>query len=100
MSDEHANESEHTPTSDRPIHKILGIGGVAVAIWKRPTDKGAEYSVLLDRSYKSESGEYVTSHYLRPSELLRAQKLIGMADDWIERDRLKGRGQDAGPGRS
>lgn len=100
MTEEHANEPENPPTSARPIVKMTGSGGLSVAIWKRSTEQGNNYSVLLDRSYKSEDGKYVTTPYLRPGDLLRAEKLLASADDWIEQDRLKGRGQSAGQGRS
>jgi len=90
---------QHEETSDaagegagstRPVAKFSGSGGLNAAVWKHKTENGAEhYSVRLDRTYKNEAGEYESTAYLREGDLLRAQKLLGQVDDWIEQDRAK-----------
>jgi hypothetical protein len=46
----------------------------------------------MDRTFKNDAGEYESTPYLREGDLLRAQKLLGQVDDWIEQDRAKSRG--------
>jgi hypothetical protein len=86
--------------STRPAAKFSGWGGLNVAVWKQKSDSGPDfYSVRIDRTYKNDAGGFETTPYLRASDLLRAQKLLGKADDWIEQDRAKHRtpgGQDQG----
>jgi hypothetical protein len=87
---EKATESESQGT--RPLVKFSGSGGLSVAVWKHKTESGAEhYSVRLDRTFRNDGGEYESTPYLREGDLLRAQKLLGQADDWIEQDRAKNR---------
>jgi hypothetical protein len=77
----------------RPIVKFSGSGGLNVAVWKHRTEGGADhYSVRMDRTFKNDAGEYESTPYLREGDLLRAQKLLGQVDDWIEQDRAKHRG--------
>lgn len=89
-----------TSGSSRPAASFSGSGGLNVAVWKQKSESGHEhYSVRLDRSYKDESGTYKSTPYLREGDLLRAQRLLGQADDWIEQDRAKQRASAAGRGR-
>jgi hypothetical protein len=47
----------------------------------------------MDRSYKDSDEKYQSTPYLRDSDLLRAQKLLEQADEWIEQDKGRQRGQ-------
>jgi hypothetical protein len=77
----------------RPIAKFTGSGGLSAAVWKHKTDGGAEhYSIRMDRTFKNDGGDYESTPYLREGDVLRAQKLLGQVDDWIEQDRAKNRG--------
>lgn len=89
-------ESASTETSGtRPMAKFSGSGGLSVAVWKHKVESGAEhYSIRMDRTYKNDAGEYESTPYLREGDVLRAQKLLGQVDDWIEQDRAKNRGQE------
>jgi hypothetical protein len=79
----------------RPIAKFSGSGGLSVAVWKHKVESGADhYSIRMDRTYKNDGGEYESTPYLREGDVLRAQKLLGQVDDWIEQDRAKNRGQE------
>jgi hypothetical protein len=87
---EPANEES---TGTRPIVKFNGSGGLAVAVWKHKVEGGGEhYSIRMDRTFKNDAGEYESTPYLREGDLLRAQKLMGQVDDWIEQDRARNRG--------
>lgn len=89
------NTTPETEASDagrsRPVVKFSGSGGLTAAVWKNRADNGIEhYSVRLERTYKAaETGEYVSTPYLREGDLLRAQRILGQVDDWIEQDRAK-----------
>jgi hypothetical protein len=88
--EEEAPETE--PSSGRPVAKFTGSGGLTAAVWKHKSESGYDnYSIRLDRSYMGADGNYQTTPYLRDSDLLRAQRLLEQADEWIEQD--KGRGQ-------
>lgn len=77
----------------RPVVKFSGTGGLSVAVWKHKGESGADhYSIRMDRNFKNDGGEYESTPYLREGDLLRAQKLLSQADDWIEQDRAKFRG--------
>lgn len=87
-------------STGRPAVRFTGSGGLSVAVWTHKNDNGlTNYSVRLDRSYKDEDGNYQSTPYLRDNDLLRAQKLLAQADDWIEQDKGRGRGQASGQGR-
>lgn len=87
------DSAEQTATgSSRPVATFSGSGGLNVAVWKQKSDSGYDhYSVRLERSYKDDTGNFKSTLYLREGDLLRAQKLLGQADDWIEQDRAKQR---------
>jgi hypothetical protein len=73
--------------------KFNGSGGVNVAVWKHKSDNGFNhYSIRMDRTFRNDAGEYESTPYLRDGDLLRAQKLLGQVDDWVEQDRAKSRG--------
>ena len=97
-------EQAESGTSSRPAARFSGTGGISVAVWKHKTDDGWDrYSVRVDRSYKDDEGEFQSTPYLRDLDLLRVQKLLGAADDWIEQDKAKYRASaqstDQGQGR-
>lgn len=88
------NESAENPESKgaRPNTSFSGSGGLNVAIWKQRNDVGIDhYSVKLERRYKDGNGNFQSTDSLREGDVLRAVKLLGMADDWIEQDRQKQR---------
>jgi hypothetical protein len=97
------NEQETGTTeqqSSRPAAKFSGTGGLHVAVWKNKTDSGAEiYSVKLERNYKDDDGNFQKTQYLRDSDLLRAEKLLSQADEWIEQDKGRQRTQSGGQSR-
>ena len=64
-----------------------------MAVWKHKTDKGFDnYSIRMERSYKVDD-KYESTQYLRDSDLLRAQKLLEHADEWIEQDKGRVNGE-------
>jgi hypothetical protein len=92
--------AENEPSSGRPVAKFTGSGGLSVAVWKHKSDSGVEnYSVRMDRSFKGNDGNYQSTQYLRDNDLLRAQKLLGQADEWIEQDKGRQRAQGTAQGR-
>lgn len=94
MNDE--TEQPQEQDTQRPAQKFSGSGGLTVAVWKHKQDEGPDnYSVKLERNYKTDDG-FKSTNYLRPSDLLRAGKLLDQADQWIEQDKGKGRGVTAG----
>lgn len=100
----HEAEPPATQGSTRPTAKFSGPGGINAAVWKHKSESGpSHYSVRIDRTYKNNEGQLVSTAYLREGDLLRAQKILDQVDDWIELDRAKGRsggGEDVGAGRS
>jgi hypothetical protein len=83
--------------ASRPIAKFSGSGGINAAVWKHKSDSGPDhYSVRLDRTFRHDGGDYDSTPYLREGDLLRAQKLLGQADDWIEQDKAKNRSRSGG----
>jgi hypothetical protein len=90
---ESAEPGTESSTGARPIAKFSGSGGLNAAVWKHKSESGVDhYSIRLDRTYKNDAGEYESTAYLREGDLLRAQRLLGQVDDWIEQDRAKHRG--------
>jgi len=90
----HATESASGQSAgSRPNAKFSGSGGLSAAVWKHKVEGGFDhYSIRMDRTFKNDAGEYESTPYLREGDLLRAQKLLGQVDDWIEQDRAKNRG--------
>ncbi|MEZ6104423.1 MAG: hypothetical protein R3E01_36260 [Pirellulaceae bacterium] len=81
-------------TNLRPAARFTGTGNLSVAVWTHKNDNGTtNYSVRLDRSYKDADGNYQSTPYLRDGDLLRAQKLLERADNWIEQQKQQQRGQ-------
>lgn len=77
--------------ASRPAARFSGTGGLNVAVWKHKSEQGMDrYSIRIDRSYKDDAG-YKTTSYLRDGDLLRVQKLLSQADDWIEQEKIKHR---------
>lgn len=94
-------EEDSTPTAGgRPAAKFTGSGGLSVAVWKQKSEQGFEnYSVRIERSYKGKDDQFHTTPYLRDSDLLRAEKLLQQADEWIEQDKGRQRSQASGQSR-
>lgn len=86
-------DNETQDNSTRPVVSFSGSGGIHVAVWKNKSETDQEfYSIKIERRYKDEKdGEYKSTPYLRGGDLLRAQRLLGDADAWIEQDRQKNR---------
>ena len=82
--------------------RFSGTGGITVAVWKHKNEEGPDrYSVKIDRSYRKDGeDEYVSTQYLRDGDLLRTQKLLEQADQWIEQDKGRQRGAITGQSRS
>ncbi len=98
MEDNAHNDEKATAASQatRPVMSFSGSGGINVAVWKHKTDSGFDnYSIRIDRNYKDDAGNFKSTAYLRDSDLLRAQRLLEAADDWIEQDKAKQRGAAA-----
>ena len=73
---------------------------MSVGIWTNKAENGlTNYSVRLEKSYKGEDGNYHATPYLRDNDLLRAQKLLEQADEWIEQDKGRQRGPVSGQAR-
>lgn len=91
-NNELASGESASNSATRPVVSFSGSGGLRVAVWKNKSESGNDYySVKVERSYKDDAGEFHSTAYLGESDLLRAQKLLGDADSWIEQDRQKQR---------
>ena len=99
--DETKEEAPSTaPAGTRPAARFTGSGGLSVGIWTNKAENGlTNYSVRLEKSYKGEDGNYHSTPYLRDNDLLRAQKLLEQADEWIEQDKGRQRGPVSGQAR-
>ena len=81
------NETSNNDQKQRPVAEFKGSGGIKVAVWKHKHGEGPDgYSIRIDRSYR-DGDEFQSTQYLRDQDLLRTQKLIAQADDWIEQDK-------------
>jgi hypothetical protein len=97
MTIDNTNETDNTetPTTDnsspnRPHYSDNASGGLQVAVWRNRNEAGIDhYTVKLERRYKDANGNFQSTDSLRESDLLRAGKLLNIADDWIEQDRQK-----------
>ena len=97
-TNQETNESEHR--SGRPVAKFSGTGGINIAVWKNKTEGGIDmYSVKMERTYKDSDGNYQSTPYLRDGDLLRAERLLEQADEWIEQDKGRQRMQTGGQSR-
>ncbi len=98
MAKQHQETAPETASTEstagaRPIMKFSGSGGLSAAVWKHKSENGPDhYSIRLDRTFRNDGGNFESTAYLREGDLLRAQKLLGQVDDWIEQDRAKNRG--------
>jgi hypothetical protein len=100
MDNSTETSAANQPSSGRPAARFTGSGGLSVAVWKHKSESGVEnYSVRMDRSYKDADGNYQSTPYLRDNDLLRAGHLLQQADEWIEQDKGRQRGQASGQGR-
>lgn len=100
MEDTQEQTQQGTQTNSRPTARFTGSGGLNVSVWTNKNENGmTNYSVRLEKSYKGEDGQYHSTAYLRDNDLLRAQKLLEQADEWIEQDKGRVRGQSGGQSR-
>ncbi|QDT00416.1 hypothetical protein [Adhaeretor mobilis] len=70
-------------TPKNPVAKFQD-GKVQLAIWKNPSEQGSFYSISAPtRSYQDEAGNYRDTTSLSGTQLLQAQRLLGLAYDRI-----------------
>ncbi len=100
--DTQAETSQETSSAGtvRPIATFRGSGGLSVAVWKnRSSAEIDNYSIRIERSYKDgKEGDdkFSYTQSLRDIDLLRVQKLLNEADNWIEQDKAKFRARSSG----
>ncbi|MEZ6128925.1 MAG: hypothetical protein R3C59_09600 [Planctomycetaceae bacterium] len=91
MSEEEEQQHEQSG-GQRPIASFRGSGGLNVAVWKHKNEDGPDrYSVNIERSYRRQDETFESTQYLRDVDLLRVQKLLDQADEWIEQDKARQR---------
>ena len=97
MEDNTTEAAGNETSSGRPAARFTGSGGLSVGVWKHKSESGIDnYSIRMDRSYKDSNGDFQSTPYLRDNDLLRAQKLLEQADEWIEQDKGRQRGPTGG----
>ncbi len=97
MEDTQDQTQLSSQTGTRPAARFTGSGGLNVSIWTNKNENGlTNYSVRLEKNYKGEDGQFHSTPYLRDNDLLRAQKLLEQADEWIEQEKGRVRGQASG----
>ncbi len=74
-----ANEIENQPRKEpakgeRPVHEIRS-GRIRAAIWKNQTASGPLLTASFERIYRTESGEWRSSHSYSASELLELARV-------------------------
>jgi hypothetical protein len=67
---------------ERPIHDIR-CGRVRASIWRNPSTKGSFLSATFERRYRTDDGEWKSSHSYSGSELLELAKAANDAETWI-----------------
>jgi hypothetical protein len=80
-------ETEPSPTEEsakgnRPIHQIA-CGRVRASIWRNPSSKGSFLSATFERRYRTDEGEWRSSHSYSGSEILELKKAADLAYDWM-----------------
>lgn len=73
--------------SKRPAYEVK-IGRVRATIWPSEGKHGKRHSVVVTRSYQVD-GDWKSSAYLDPSDLLLAAKALEEAEAWIRGLRSK-----------
>lgn len=72
---------EETPRN-KPVH-IVKFGLVRGMIWSNDTDKGVRFNVTLNRLYKAQNGDWMTSHSYGFNDLPLAEKVLAACFEWI-----------------
>lgn len=65
-------------------------GTVELTVWKNKKEDNVFYSTTVSNSYKGDDGEWSTSHYFAPNELLKVSQLIDRAYQAITDDKSSG----------
>ncbi|GAB5440092.1 MAG: hypothetical protein Fues2KO_04410 [Fuerstiella sp.] len=85
-------EAAELKKGERPVVTFRGSGGLSVAVWRQPAEDSQDrYTVTFERSYWH-NGSFQTANNLREGDVLRLQKLLDQADDWIEQAKNRQRG--------
>lgn len=74
-----------------PVAKIR-VGLITANIWARQTEKGRFFATTFERRYKTQQGDWQTSHSYDPGDLLELAKAADLASSKI----LELRASDAG----
>jgi hypothetical protein len=61
-----------------PVAKIR-VGLITASIWGRETEKGRFYATSFERRYKTQQGQWQTSHSYDPGDLLELAKAADLA---------------------
>ena len=74
-----ANEIDSQPSKEpvkgeRPVHEIRS-GRIRAAVWKNQTSSGPLLTATFERIYRTESGEWRSSHSYSASELLELARV-------------------------
>jgi hypothetical protein len=93
-----ADEIENQPAKEpvkgeRPVHEIRS-GRIRAAIWKNQTVGGPLLTATFERLYRTESGEWRSSHSYSASELLELARVAENVHAYI---RTQQQADEAGP---
>lgn len=72
-----------TTTNQKPAAKLRD-GNITATIWKNQSEKGAFYSVEVERSYRDTEETYKSSKSFSGTDLLKVSRLAAKAYDHIE----------------
>jgi hypothetical protein len=81
----------------RPVFEAR-YRGLRVSVWRKESDKGPWFNVILSRSYLDESGSWQNANSFGARDLLEVAKLCNEAHTWIYHELAKERattGQEA-----
>ena len=71
-----------TTAKNTPV-KTIPMANLKAAIWRNTNEKGPKFSVTFERIYKTEAGEWKSSHTYTRDDLLTLAKLADWAHTWI-----------------
>jgi hypothetical protein len=82
-----ADELENQPSKEpakgeRPVHELRS-GRIRAAVWKNQTANGPLLTATFERLYRTESGEWRSSHSYAASELLELARVAELAHGYI-----------------
>jgi hypothetical protein len=73
-----ATAAQANEPANPPVAKIR-VGLITASIWGRQTEKGRFFAVSFERRYKTQQGEWQTSHSYDPGDLLELAKAADLA---------------------